>query len=51
MVPAKKEPRAAGDSDHVGEITQLKERIVLLEKTIKGKENQMIAKVTKYSTF
>ena len=44
-VPAKKEPRPDGDTDHVGEITQLKEKIAFLEKTIKQKENQLISKV------
>lgn len=44
VVPAKKEPRTAGDSDHVGEITQLKEKISLLEKTVRQKDNQMISK-------
>lgn len=33
-----------GDTDHVGEITQLKEKIVFLEKTIKQKDTQMIHK-------
>lgn len=43
IVTGKKETRD-GDTDHVGEITQLKEKIVFLEKTIKQKENQMITK-------
>jgi len=43
-VQAKKEPRPDGDTDHVGEITQLKEKIAFLEKTIKQKENQLISK-------
>ena len=39
-----KRERGEENTDHVGEITQLKEKIVFLEKTIKQKENQMIIK-------
>jgi len=42
--PPKKEVVRDGDTDHVGEMTQLKEKIAFLEKTIKQKENQMISK-------
>jgi len=44
VAPPKKEVVRDGDTDHVGEITQLKEKIAFFEKTIKQKENQMISK-------
>jgi len=42
--PPKVAKRERDDTDHVGEITQLKEKIAALEKQIRVKDNQLIAK-------
>merc|ERR1712086_1100992 len=42
--PPKVAKRERDDTDHVGEITQLKEKFAALEKQIRVKDNQLIAK-------
>merc|ERR1711892_1391533 len=42
--PPKVAKRERDDTDHVGEITQLKEKIAALEKQIRVKDNQLITK-------
>merc|ERR1712241_864699 len=42
--PPKVAKREREDTDHVGEITQLKEKIASLEKQLRVKDNQLISK-------
>jgi hypothetical protein len=49
LAKEKRRERGDGDTDHVAEITQLKERIASMQKTITAKNSELVSKQVIFS--
>ena len=49
LAKEKRRERGDGDTDHVAEITQLKEKIASMQKTITAKNSELVSKQVTFS--